>query len=199
MVNLHVEDPIALFSDWLADAKATKMEEPTAVALATATAEGVPSVRMVLLKGVDGRGFVFYTNLGSNKAADLSENPQASFCMYHMSLRRQVRVNGWVEQVTGVEADAYFASRPRESRIGAWASKQSQIMEDPRALEKRVAYFAVQYAAGEIPRPEFWSGYRLVPREIEFWTSRPFRLHERVRYVRHPDSGDPWRVERLFP
>lgn len=200
MKDLHVDDPIALFSEWLEDAKATQMEEPTAVALATVNPEGMPSVRMVLLKGVDARGFVFYTNLRSQKARELSQTPQASLCMYHMPLRRQARVSGRVEQVSDAEADAYFAARPRQSRIGAWASKQSQVMDDPGALQKRVAYFAARYAIGEVPRPAFWSGYRVVPHEIEFWRSGAFRLHERARYVRSGDGEDgPWRMERLYP
>lgn len=168
------------------------------MALATATAHGAPSVRMVLLKAVDEHGFVFYTNLGSRKAAELAENPQAAFCMHFPPLRRQLRVAGRVEAVSAAEADAYFTSRPRTSRIGAWASRQTEVMPEPRALEKRVAYFAARYAVGDVPRPKFWSGYRIVPWEIEFWVDREYRLHERMRYTR-TDVDSAWRADRLFP
>lgn len=196
MVDLHTEDPIALFSQWLDDAKATNLDEPTAMALATATPEGVPSVRMVLLKAVDERGFVFYTNLASRKALELHANPHAALCFHWMPLKRQVRVRGPVEQVADEEADAYFASRPRTSRIGAWASKQSQAMDDPMALEKRVARYLAKYPVGDVPRPTFWSGYRVLPHEIEFWIDRQYRLHERVLYVRQDGA---WQAQRLYP
>ena len=196
MVDLHTHDPIALFSQWLDDAKATNLDEPTAMALATATPEGVPSVRMVLLKAVDERGFVFYTNLASRKAIELHANPHAGLCFHWMPLKRQVRVRGHVEQVADEEADAYFASRPRTSRIGAWASKQSQAMDEPMALEKRVAHYLAKYPMGDVPRPAFWSGYRVIPHEIEFWIDRQYRLHERVLYTR--DNG-AWQAQRLYP
>lgn len=196
MVNLETDDPISLFSSWLADAKATDLREPTATALATADGSGMPSVRMVLLKEVDGRGFVFYTNLGSRKAAELAENPQAAMCFHWMPLKRQVRIRGSVVPVSNEEADAYFATRARSSRIGAWASKQSQAMTEPHLLEKRVAQYVAKFPLGEVPRPDFWSGFRLVPDEIEFWADRDFRLHERVLYQRQ--AGD-WCTTRLFP
>lgn len=168
------------------------------MALATASESGAPSVRMVLLKAVDPRGFVFYTNLGSRKARELSENPHAALCMHFPTLRRQLRAAGPVQPVSSEEADGYFVSRPRTSRIGAWASRQTEVMPEPLALEKRVAYFAARYAVGEVPRPEFWSGYRIVPHEIEFWVDREYRLHERVRYTR-VDVSAPWQMDRLFP
>ena len=189
-------DPLELFARWFADAHECGLDEPTAMAVATANAEGVPSVRMMLLKGFDADGFVFYTNLGSAKAHDLAVNPNVALCFYWMPLKRQVRVQGPVQPVSEEEADAYFASRPRQSRIGAWASKQSQPLEGMFALERRVAEVAARYATGTIPRPSFWSGFRLRPTLIEFWTQRPFRLHERVRYVR---VDGHWQTQRLFP
>ena len=198
MAELQTDNPIGLFQQWLSDAKQTDMVEPTAMSLATATRSGMPSVRMVLLKAADERGFVFYTNLGSRKARELDENPQAALCMHFPPLRRQVRVAGVVEPVSAEEADAYFASRARTSRIGAWASRQSEVMPESYALEKRVAYFTARFAVGEVPRPEFWSGYRIVPHEIEFWVDREYRLHERIRYTR-PEPAAPWQADRLFP
>jgi pyridoxamine 5'-phosphate oxidase len=166
--------------------------------LATATPDGRPSARMVLLKGVDARGFVFYTNLESRKGAELSANPYAALCFHWKTLTRSVRIEGRVEPVSAEEADAYFASRPRGSRIGAWASKQSRPLESRLALEKRVAEFGLKFAVGEIPRPPFWSGFRLVPVRIEFWRDMPFRLHERLLFSREgPDA--PWRTEMLYP
>lgn len=196
MVDLLRDDPIELFGEWLAAAKATDLREPTAVALATADRTGAPSVRMVLLKGFSAGGFVFYTNLLSRKARDLHENPQGALCFHWMPLRRQVRVRGRVERVSDAEADAYFATRPRQSRIGAWASKQSQAMTAELDLHKRVARYTAKFAVGEVPRPEFWSGFRLIPEELEFWIDRDFRLHERVLYVR---SDPGWAAQRLYP
>jgi pyridoxamine 5'-phosphate oxidase len=193
-------EPIARFAAWLAEAEESEPNDPNAVALATATADGRPSVRMVLLKGVDpaeqGGGFVFYTNLGSRKAAELTDNPHAALCFHWKSLRRQVRVEGPVTPVDDGEADAYFATRHRSSRIGAYASKQSQPLEGRWELEKRVAKFTAKFPVGEIPRPEFWSGFRIKPQAIEFWEDRPFRLHDRVVY--HATDGG-WTTQRIFP
>jgi len=190
-------DPIELFHAWLALADEKELNDANAMALSTVNSDGVPSSRMVLLKDADAQGFVFYTNLGSQKALELAANPVAALLFHWKSLRRQVRVVGAVEAVTDAEADAYFASRPRESRIGAWASKQSTPLEGMFELETRVAKFAAKYALGEVPRPEFWSGFRIKPSRIEFWHDKPFRLHERVVYV--PGDGGDWEKERLYP
>lgn len=198
------DDPIERFAAWMADADRSEPNDPNAVALATCDAAGQPSVRMVLLKGVDSPdavaagdgGFVFYTNLGSRKGRELRDNPKASLCFHWKSLRRQVRVEGRVEPVTEAEADEYFQSRHRSSRIGAYASKQSQPLEGRWELEKRVATFTAKFPLGDIPRPDFWSGFRILPAAIEFWEDRPFRLHDRVVY--HARDGK-WTTERLFP
>ncbi|PJK31171.1 pyridoxamine 5'-phosphate oxidase [Minwuia thermotolerans] len=189
-------DPIAHFRSWLEEARESEPNDPNAMALATVGAGGMPSLRMVLLKDVDQDGFVFYTNFESQKGQELLAHPKAALCFHWKSLRRQVRVEGMVERVDDAEADAYFASRPRDSRIGAWASDQSRPMEGRFELEKRVAKFAARYAIGEVPRPPHWSGFRIVPSRIEFWRDRPFRLHERLNFVRERDS---WRNEVLFP
>ncbi|WP_135081974.1 pyridoxamine 5'-phosphate oxidase [Terasakiella sp. SH-1] len=178
------------------EAEESEINDPNAMSLATATKDGVPSVRMVLLKGADEDGFVFYTNLGSRKAEELLENPHAALCLHWKSLRKQVRVEGAIEPVSEAEADEYFHSRARVSRIGAWASKQSQEMEGRWELEKRVAEFTAKFGIGDIPRPEFWSGFRLKPRAIEFWSDQKFRLHDRVVYSQL--DGD-WVTKRLFP
>ena len=190
------EEPFALFADWLADATAHEPNDPSALALATVDEEGLPDVRMVLLKAADERGFVFYTNYESNKGRQILASRKAAMCFHWKSLRRQVRLRGDVETVSDSEADDYYASRARGSRIGAWASQQSRPMEGMFALEKAVAAYTVKYAVGEIPRPPYWSGFRLVPRMIEFWHDRPFRLHERVRFERGEDG---WRKVRLYP
>jgi pyridoxamine 5'-phosphate oxidase len=195
-MQVSFNEPFRQFDEWMAKAEASEPNDPNAVALATADADGRPSVRMVLLKSADEAGFVFYTNLGSRKGRELDANPHASMCFHWKSLRRQVRVDGRIEPVTGEEADTYFASRHKDSQIGAWASKQSQAMEGRFELEKRVAKFAALYAVRTVPRPDHWSGFRLVPDVIEFWEDRPFRLHDRTVF-RH--SGDGWRTEKLFP
>lgn len=191
------DDPIALFRQWLDDAAACKaIAEPTAMTLATADTDGLPYARIVLLKHVDVRGFTFYTNLGSAKVHQLHENPQAALCFYWMPLDRQVRVRGSVEPVSDAEADAYFDSRPRDSRIGAWASKQSQPLVGRFELEKRVAKYAARYALGHIPRPSFWSGFRVIPQAIEFWLKQPFRLHDRRLYTK---AAEGWTQTGLYP
>lgn len=192
------EDPIARFEAWMAEAAKTEPNDPNAVCLATATPDGRPSARMVLLKGVDARGFVFYTNLESRKGGELAANPHAALCFHWKSLARSVRVEGPVEPVEDSEADAYYASRSRGSRIGAWASKQSRKLEGRWALEKAVAEYTLKFGVGEIPRPPFWSGFRVKPRAIEFWRDMPFRLHERLVY-RRDDPAAPWRTELLYP
>ena len=189
-------DPIALFSEWLGDAEASEPNDPTAMALATVDADGLPDVRMVLLKSFDAGGFVFFTNYESAKGAELIANPKAALCFHWKSLRRQVRVRGPVGQVEKAEADAYFVSRPRGSRIGAWASKQSRPLESRFALEKAVAAYTARFGIGEIPRPDYWSGFRIAPEQIEFWADRPFRLHDRLRFTR---TGEGWERTRLYP
>jgi pyridoxamine 5'-phosphate oxidase len=189
-------DPFALFEEWFAAARATEPDDPTAMALATADATGRPSVRMVLLKAADPRGFVFYTNLDSPKAADVQVNPRAELCLHWAKLERQVRVAGRVEPVGDDEADAYFATRPRLSQLGAWASRQSTPMSDRLELEREVAKAGLRFALGRVPRPSRWSGYRIVPDRIEFWHQRPFRHHDRQVFRR---TADGWRQNWLFP
>ena len=189
-------DPLALCSAWLAEAATSEPDVPTAMALATADAAGAPSVRMVLLKEIDDRGFVFYTNLESRKGCELEANPRASLCLHWKSLGRQVRIDGAVERVEDAEADAYFASRPRDAQIGAWASAQSRPIEGRFRLEKAVAKYAAKFAIGTVARPRHWSGFRVIPERVEFWRHKPSRLHERVLYAR---SGGGWTRQRLYP
>jgi pyridoxamine 5'-phosphate oxidase len=194
----EADEPFRLFAAWFADAKKSEPNNPDAMTLATVDADGLPNARMVLLKGCDGRGFVFYTNLGSVKGQELAEAPKAALTFYWKSLQRQVRVRGEVEPVSAAEADAYFASRPRTAQIGAWASKQSTALESRLAFEKAVAIHTAKFGVGAVPRPPHWSGYRVVPQEIEFWHERPFRLHDRIRFWReHP--GARWSKTRLYP
>ncbi|HYE50325.1 MAG TPA: pyridoxamine 5'-phosphate oxidase [Azospirillaceae bacterium] len=190
-------DPFALFRAWLAEAEAAEPNDPNAMSLATVGPDGMPSARIVLLKGLDERGFVFYTNTESRKGDQLGAHPKAALCFHWKSLRRQIRVEGEVERVTEAEADAYFQSRPRGSRIGAWASVQSRPLPDRATLEARVAEFTARFGEAEIPRPPHWSGYRVVPGRIEFWQDREFRLHDRRLFVRAAGGG--WTDERLYP
>lgn len=190
-------EPFWLFATWLKDATASEPNDPTALALATVDTDGLPDVRMVLLKGFDEHGFVFYTNFESAKGREILATMKAAMCFHWKSLRRQVRVRGPVEIVTDAEADEYFATRPRGSRIGAWASKQSRPLESRFALEKAVAEYTARHAIGEIPRPPHWSGFRIVPSQIEFWHDRPFRLHDRVVFSRNEEGG--WDKDRLYP
>ncbi len=189
-------DPIALFAEWYEEALNCGLKNPTAAALATVDGNGQPSARMVLLKGYDEQGFVFYTNTESCKGEHLRANPRAALCFYWPPLDRQVRIEGSVEPVSDDEADAYFATRPRQAQIGAWASAQSRPLESRFALEKQVAKFVAKFAVGTVPRPPYWSGYRISPERIEFWRQGTFRLHERLLYRR---SADGWTTERLFP
>ena len=189
-------DPIAHFSEWLAEASAAEPNDPDAMALATTGADRQPDVRMVLLKGVDERGFVFYTNMESTKGEEIAANPRAALCFHWKSIGRQVRVRGAVERVSDAEADAYFATRAWQSRIGAWASHQSRPLESEFALERAVAGYTAKYAIGDVPRPAYWSGYRVVPSAIEFWENRAFRLHERRLFTR---DGAGWSETRLYP
>jgi pyridoxamine 5'-phosphate oxidase len=189
-------EPFGLFGAWLADATRSEPNDPNALALATVDADGLPDVRMVLLKGFDQKGFVFYTNFESAKGQEILGSMKAAMCFHWKSLRRQVRVRGPVEIVSDAEADAYYVTRPRGSRIGAWASKQSRELESRFALEKAVAEYTARYPIGDIPRPAHWSGFRIIPQQIEFWHDRPFRLHDRVVFTR---SGDGWEKTRLYP
>ena len=191
-------DPFALFGTWLGEARQSEPNDPNAMALATADTDGLPDVRMVLLKDFDHNGFVFYTNLESYKGQQLAANPKAALCFHWKSLRRQVRVRGVIEAVSDEEADAYFASRARDSRLGAWASAQSRPLEDRFALEKSVASHALKFGVGPVPRPSFWSGFRIIPLRIEFWRDRPFRLHDRLEFMRD-QASHAWTTSKLYP
>ena len=192
------DEPLRLFADWFAEAQRSEPVNPEAVTLATVDADGFPNARMVLLKGFDERGFVFYTNLDSVKGHELAAAPKAALTFYWKALARQVRARGHVEAVSAKDADAYFATRTRMAQIGAWASKQSTPLESRLAFEKAVALFTAKFAVGTVPRPPRWSGYRVVPQEIEFWQERPFRLHDRVVF-RRARADAPWSKTRLYP
>jgi pyridoxamine 5'-phosphate oxidase len=189
--------PIKLFAEWFAEAKQKSNGDPTAMTLATATSQGIPSVRVVLLKGFDERGFVFYTNMLSRKARELIVNPQAALCFYWPGLDKQVRIEGRVDLIDDEEADRYFASRSRESQIGAWASKQSQPLTEPEDLFERVQELTERFETNPIPRPPFWSGFCLMPARMEFWRQGPHRLHQRICYYKQIDGS--WKYEFLYP
>lgn len=190
------DDPIGLFADWFALAKAKEPNDPNAMALATVDADGSPDVRMVLLKDFDARGLTFFTNIESAKGRQLAACPRAALLFHWKTIRRQIRLRGAVEPVSAAEADAYFATRARGARIGAWASAQSRPLESRFALEKAVAARTLEFGLGEIPRPPHWSGFRLTPRSAEFWVNRPFRLHDRLLFER---TSEGWRTARLYP
>ena len=191
-------EPYTLFGAWLKDAEASEINDPNAVAVATVDENGLPNVRMVLLKDFDTRGFVFYTNFESQKGQEILGQKKAAMCFHWKSLRRQVRLRGEVEVVSDEEADTYFRSRPLGSRVGAWASKQSRPLEGRFALEKAVAEYTARYALGDIPRPPYWSGFRIKPVSIEFWHDRKFRLHDRIEFRRETVDA-AWTKVRMYP
>jgi pyridoxamine 5'-phosphate oxidase len=192
-----VAGPFAKFADWMAEAWTHEPEDANAMTLATATLDGLPSARIVLLKGADARGFVFYTNKQSRKAEELAANTSAALLFHWKPLGRQVRIEGRVEHVTDAEADAYYATRPRISRLGAWASDQSRVLPERAVLERRLAEYEAKYPGEDIPRPPHWSGYRVIPGKFEFWQNMPYRLHDRTVYTRAANGG--WVVGKLFP
>jgi pyridoxamine 5'-phosphate oxidase len=194
----QADEPFRLFAAWFGEANRSEPADPTAMALATVDTAGMPNVRMVLMKGFDENGVVFYTNINSQKGQELAANQRASLAFYWKSLKRQVRMRGTTQLVSDAEADAYFASRPRGAQIGAWASQQSSPLESRFAFEKAVAVVTAKHAIRAVPRPPYWSGYRLVPLAIEFWQDRPFRLHDRVAFTRS-DPDAPWTKTRLYP
>ncbi|TCU78511.1 pyridoxamine 5'-phosphate oxidase [Bradyrhizobium sp. R2.2-H] len=192
------DEPFALFEAWLNEATKSEPNDPNAMALATVDPGGLPDVRMVLMKGFDTEGFVFYSHIASQKGRELAANPKAALLFHWKSLRRQVRIRGNVTPVTDTEADAYFATRPKQAQIGAWASKQSQELESRFAFEQAIAKVAARYVIGEVPRPPGWSGWRITPMRIEFWHDRPFRLHDRIEF-RRDAAGQPWSKTRMYP
>lgn len=189
-------DPFNLFHKWFEDAKSSEPSDPDAACLATANSSGKPSARMVLVRTADSRGFAFFTNERSRKGREMAANAHAALCFHWKSIKRQVRIEGRVERVSAAEADAYYASRPRGSRIGAWASLQSEVLESRATLEARVEELEKEYAFKDIPRPKHWGGYRIVPERIEFWEQAAYRLHDRIAFTRH-EAG--WTIERLYP
>ncbi|HEY0147106.1 MAG TPA: pyridoxamine 5'-phosphate oxidase [Methylovirgula sp.] len=194
----EADEPFALFADWMAEAEKAEPNDPNAMALATTGADGLPDVRMVLLKSFDLNGFVFYSNSESAKGLELAQNMKAAVLFHWKSLRRQVRIRGLVEKASEAEADAYFASRALQSRIGAWASQQSRPLESRFALQKAAAQYAAKFALGTVPRPSYWIGYRIVPVAIEFWSDGAFRLHDRIVFTRATPQGG-WHKQRLYP
>lgn len=204
------EEPFALFAAWFSEAQASEPNDPNAMALATVDADGLPDVRMVLMKGYDTAGFVFYSHIASQKGQELAGNPKAALLFHWKSLRRQVRIRGSVTRVTEAEADDYFATRPKQAQIGAWASKQSQPLESRFAFEQAIAKEAAKHLIGDVPRPPGWSGWRITPQRFEFWHDRPFRLHDRIEFRRNSPGAtqtvspndpppDSWTKVRLYP
>lgn len=192
------DEPFALFEAWLNEAIKSEPNDPNAMALATVDSDGLPDVRMVLMKGFDTEGFVFYSHIASQKGRELAANPKVALLFHWKSLRRQVRIRGNVTPVSDTEADAYFATRPKQAQIGAWASKQSEALESRFAFEQAIAKVAARYVIGEVPRPPGWSGWRITPSRIEFWHDRPFRLHDRIEF-RRDAAGRPWSKTRMYP
>ena len=192
------DEPFALFEAWLNEANKSEPNDPNAMALATVDPDGLPDVRMVLMKGFDTEGFVFYSHIASQKGRELAVNPKAALLFHWKSLRRQVRIRGNVTPVSEAEADAYFATRPKQAQIGAWASKQSQELESRFAFEQAIAKVAARHVIGEVPRPPGWSGWRITPSRIEFWHDRPFRLHDRIEF-RRDAAGQKWSKMRMYP
>jgi pyridoxamine 5'-phosphate oxidase len=194
----QADEPLRLWQAWFEEAATAEPRDPNAMSLATVDADGMPDVRMVLLKGIDERGFVFYTNTESRKGQELAAIPKAALLFHWKSLNRQVRIRGTVERVTAQEADAYFATRPKSAQIGAWASQQSRPLESRLAFEKAIALYTAKYALATVPRPPHWSGYRIVPISMEFWHDRPFRLHDRIEF-RRAAAGAAWNKVRMYP
>ena len=192
------EEPFALFAEWFAEACKSEPNDPNAMSLATVDASGLPDVRMVLMKGYDSDGFVFYSHIASQKGRELAANPKAGLLFHWKSLRRQVRIRGTVSRVSEAEADAYFATRPKQAQLGAWASKQSEPLESRFDFEQAIAKFAAKYGLTQVPRPPGWSGWRIAPLAFEFWHDRPFRLHDRIEFRREA-PGTPWSKVRLYP
>lgn len=198
MTTIYHREPFDEFARWFAEAKASEPRDANAMTVATVSPAGAPAARMILLKGVDERGFVFYTNLDSRKGGEIAANPRVALCFHWKSLLRQVRIEGAAEPVTAAEADAYFATRPRQAQIGAWASDQSRPVASRAVLEARVAETEQRFGDGPVPRPPHWSGYRVIPERLEFWHDRPFRLHDRIEF-RRAGPGAAWTKTRLYP